>query len=287
MLHRPILRGKLGKWAYALIEYDLVFESLKTVKGQVVVDFIIEHRVDIEHDDSLSLYTNFISCTLWKLYFDGSACSSGQGIGVVIISPNGDNFEASSQLNYFFTNNQAEYEALLFGLEILASMKVRHGEAFGDSLLVVQQVSGECQCLEGSLNAYLDKCLDVINFSFDEFCIHHIPRHENSRANDLAQGASGYNVQSKIIHIEPKPMFGGEKNLLYTEPDSLTATPVGPTATQVGKTATRRNQTTTPADLITVQASPTARTPGRGGGSSSSVLETQCVEEDWRKPIID
>jgi hypothetical protein len=67
-------------------------------------------------------------------------------------------------------------------------MKVRHVEAFGDSLLVVQQVSGECQCLEGSLNAYLDKCLDVIKSSFDEFCIHYIPRHENSRANDLAQG---------------------------------------------------------------------------------------------------
>jgi ribonuclease HI len=100
-------------------------------------------------------------------------------------------------LNYFCTNNQVEYEALLFGLEMLASMKVRHVEAFDDSLFVVQQVSGECQCLEGSLIAYLDKCLDVINFSFDEFCIHHIPRHENSQANDLAQGAFGYNVQRK------------------------------------------------------------------------------------------
>jgi hypothetical protein len=55
MLHRPILRGRLGKWAYALIEYDLVFESLKTMKGQVVAHFIVEHQVDIEHDDSLSL----------------------------------------------------------------------------------------------------------------------------------------------------------------------------------------------------------------------------------------
>jgi ribonuclease HI len=96
-------------------------------------------------------------------------------------------------LNYFCTNNQAEYEALLFGLEILSPMKIRHVEAFDDSLLVVQ-VLGECQCLEGSLNAYLDKCLDVIKFSFDEFCIHHIPRHENCRANDLAQGASANNV---------------------------------------------------------------------------------------------
>jgi hypothetical protein len=180
MLHRQILRGRLGKWAYGLIEYDLVFESLKTMKGQVVADFVVEHWVDIVHGDSLSLDTKFISCTSWKLYFDGLACSSGQGIGVVIISPNGDNFEATSRMNYFCTNNQAEYEALLFELEILASMKVRHVEAFGDSLLVIQQVSGECQCLEGSLNAYLDKCLDVINFSFDKYCIHHIPRHENS-----------------------------------------------------------------------------------------------------------
>jgi hypothetical protein len=107
MFHTPILRGRLVKWAYALIEYDLFFESLKAMKGQVVADFIVEHRVNVEYDDSISLDTNFISCTSWKLYFDGSACSSGQGIGIFIISPNGDNFEASSQLNYFCTNNQA------------------------------------------------------------------------------------------------------------------------------------------------------------------------------------
>jgi hypothetical protein len=32
MLHRPILYGRIGKWAYALIEYDLSFEPLKTLK---------------------------------------------------------------------------------------------------------------------------------------------------------------------------------------------------------------------------------------------------------------
>jgi hypothetical protein len=35
---------------YDLVEYDLVYESLKSIKGQIVTDFIIEHRVDIEHD---------------------------------------------------------------------------------------------------------------------------------------------------------------------------------------------------------------------------------------------
>jgi ribonuclease HI len=54
----------------------------------------------------------------------------------------------ASQLEYFCTNNQVEYEALLFGLEILESMYVKHVEAFGDSLLVVHQVFGKYQCLD-------------------------------------------------------------------------------------------------------------------------------------------
>jgi hypothetical protein len=90
----------------------------------------------------------------------------------------------------------------LFGPEILVSMKVRHVEAFGDSLLVVQQISGECQCLEGSLNTYLDKCLDVMKFNFDEFCKHHIPRHENCLANNLAHGASVIMYEAKISTLK-------------------------------------------------------------------------------------
>jgi hypothetical protein len=53
-------------------------------------------------------------------------------------------------------------------------MGVKHVEAYGDSLLVVQQVSKVCQSLNGYLNAYLDKCLDII-YCMDEFLIYHIP----------------------------------------------------------------------------------------------------------------
>ena len=69
----------------------------------------------------------------------------------------------SSRLDFSCTNNQTEYEALLFGLIMLRSMEVKHVEAYGDSLLVVQQVAGEFQSLEGSLRACLDACLDVID----------------------------------------------------------------------------------------------------------------------------
>jgi hypothetical protein len=45
ILYQPILHGRIGKWTYTLIEYDLIFEPLKTLKGQVLADFIVEHGI--------------------------------------------------------------------------------------------------------------------------------------------------------------------------------------------------------------------------------------------------
>jgi hypothetical protein len=57
MLQQPILSGRVRKWAYALIEYDLAYESLKSIKGQVVADFNVEHSTDQNSDESY----NFMS----------------------------------------------------------------------------------------------------------------------------------------------------------------------------------------------------------------------------------
>ena len=135
MLKKPILSGRISKWVYALVEYHLAYESLKSMRGQIVADFIVEHQIDDERD----LEVGYITCTPWKLYFDGSVCNDGRGVGIgnILVSPSGAVFEFSNRLEEFHTNNQVEYETLLFGLEILQSMGVKHVEAFGDSLLVV------------------------------------------------------------------------------------------------------------------------------------------------------
>jgi ribonuclease HI len=161
--------------------------------------------------------------------------------------PNDAYFEMSRQLEYFCTNNQAGYEALLFGLVILESMDVKHVKAFGDSLLVVHQVSGKYQCLDGSLNAYLDKCLDIIA-RFDEFFIHHIYRPKNSRDNDLAQQASGYNVSNKNFSIIRKLMCKHVQNLSL----SVLGAETGLTSSKVGLTGVpnfQTNLTDTPTGL--------------------------------------
>jgi ribonuclease HI len=122
------------------------------MKGQVVADFIVEHWISDTHKLDISYFI----VTPWILYFDGSVCNEGQGIGIMLVSSSNVSFDFSSRLKTYCTNNQVEYEALLFGLELLSFMGVKHVRAFGDSQLVVQQVLEEYQCFDGTLNNYLE-----------------------------------------------------------------------------------------------------------------------------------
>ena len=59
MLQKPILSGRIGKWAYVLVEYDLACEPLKSMRGQIVADFIIEHQINDKHG-SYTLMDRFV-----------------------------------------------------------------------------------------------------------------------------------------------------------------------------------------------------------------------------------
>jgi hypothetical protein len=92
MLQNPIISGRIGKWAYALVEYDLAYEPLKSMKGQVIPDFIVEHRINDTHKLDIS----YLTVTPETLYFDRSVCNEGQGIDIVFVSPINVSFDFSS-----------------------------------------------------------------------------------------------------------------------------------------------------------------------------------------------
>jgi ribonuclease HI len=189
----------VGKWVYSLVEYDLTHEPLRAMEGKIVADFIVEHMgID-------GVGVSLIEVQPWSHFFDRSICSKGQGVSCILVSPSGKNFELAVRLEFPCTNNQVEYEALLYSLEYLREMGVMSIKVYGDSLLVVQQVKGNNQCLGGVLNSYRDKCWDDVIRALDEFCISHIPREKNKRANSLAQQASGYNVVDGMFSIETNP----------------------------------------------------------------------------------
>jgi hypothetical protein len=67
----------------------LAYEPLKSMKSQVVADFIVGHSIDQNSDESC----NLVLIHPQKLFFDGSACREGKGVGVVLVLPRGAVFE--------------------------------------------------------------------------------------------------------------------------------------------------------------------------------------------------
>jgi len=83
MLSKPVLHSRVGKWALALTKYSLTYQSLKSVKGQIVANFIDDHSVDEPLHGG-------IESQPWQLYFDGSSHKNGTGIGIVVVLPKND-----------------------------------------------------------------------------------------------------------------------------------------------------------------------------------------------------
>ncbi|XP_050207554.1 uncharacterized protein LOC126656970 [Mercurialis annua] len=153
VLSKPYLRNRIGKWAIAMSQFTLVYVPQRAVKGQVLADFLADHP-------GITLTEKTISCcdiAVWEMWFDGSRTSQGEGAGVHIISPLGASYQLSFKLQFECTNNQAEYEALIFGLEILAEPGARAMNVRGDSLLVIKQVTGEFKCESELLIRYCNK----------------------------------------------------------------------------------------------------------------------------------
>ncbi|KAK2362505.1 hypothetical protein QL285_087565 [Trifolium repens] len=200
MLLKPILHSRIGKWALALTKYSLTYKPLRAVKGQIVADFITDHSV-------IEFPVNYVELEPWILYFDGSRHKHGTGIGILIISPLKIPTKFKYKINGSCSNNEAEYEALIAGLEILLDLGARHIKIRGDSELVVKQLTKEYKCIQEHLMKYF-----VIAFSllrqFESYDIQHVPRIENQEANDLAQIASGYKVSKEtfeqLIEVKDK-----------------------------------------------------------------------------------
>jgi ribonuclease HI len=72
------------------------------------------------------------------MYFDGANTKDSTGAGVVLISPSKETISLSFKLDFRTTNNIAEYEALLLGLNSAKEMGIKGLKAFGDVELIIQ-----------------------------------------------------------------------------------------------------------------------------------------------------
>ncbi|XP_073049441.1 uncharacterized protein [Primulina eburnea] len=186
MLNRHILSGRIGKWSLALAEFTLTYYPQKSVKGQAIADFLADHP---SLDEFIGEHVGFPVCGVgvqpWELKFDGSSTETTAGAGIVITSPRGVKTALSFNLDFPCTNNQAEYEALVIGLEILKDLGARELLISGDSQLVLKQLSGEFKCTSLSLAPYYTAASQLLD-DFEEVSLVHVPRQENWEADELA-----------------------------------------------------------------------------------------------------
>ena len=110
MLSAPVLKGRLGKWMFALSEFDIRYQPAKAVKGQALVDLVA---------DRISTDIAALFVCAWAMFFDGSACDDGCGVGILLVSPRGATYSFSIRMTTPCTNNLVEYEAVRKGMELL------------------------------------------------------------------------------------------------------------------------------------------------------------------------
>ena len=71
------------------------------------------------------------------MYFNGALNLDGAGAGILFISPRCEQLKYVLQLLFKATNKAAEYEALIHGLRITASLGIKRLLAYGDSKVVI------------------------------------------------------------------------------------------------------------------------------------------------------
>ncbi|KAH9715068.1 hypothetical protein KPL71_020894 [Citrus sinensis] len=144
---------------------------------------------------------------------DGSSGERGSGAVIVLEGPEGEEISYAIKLEFAATNNHAEYEALIAGLELAKAVKADRVKIRTDSQLVANHVSERFQPREEKMEQYL-KIVRQMMGKFEAVEVIQIPREQNSRADVLARMAAVADPKMpKSVPLEVKSSPSIDQNL--------------------------------------------------------------------------
>ncbi|VFQ73588.1 unnamed protein product, partial [Cuscuta campestris] len=181
LLRSPNAPSRVSKWGVFLGPFQIEFKPRPAIKGQALADFVVEctaREVGPSGEEPEGSW--------WTVYTDGSSATDASGGGVVAISPEGFKAYYSVRFRFKVSNNEAEYEALLCGLRLAASLRAERIQVRCDSKLVVGHVTGEFEAKDERMKKYRDTALELLK-AFGAYRIEQVPREENVEADILSK----------------------------------------------------------------------------------------------------
>lgn len=138
------------KWVVELSELGLRYLPCLSLKRQVLVDFIIEWpKKPVEESSDMEEW--------WILCIDRISRSLGARVGLVLQASTEKIIEQAIWIGFSALNNEAEYEALSLGIELVLVLSTRRLEVGSDSQLVVSQIQGQYEARDARMIKYIEK----------------------------------------------------------------------------------------------------------------------------------
>ena len=91
----------------------------------------------------------------WTIQTDGSSAQKRRGVGVIIITHDGEILKYGVRLNFPATNNKAKYEGILTGLRLGKALGATNLLVQNDLKLVIRQIKGEYEAKEERMQKYV------------------------------------------------------------------------------------------------------------------------------------
>ncbi|RYA37529.1 ribonuclease HI family protein [Enterobacter cloacae complex sp. GF14B] len=116
-----------------------------------------------------------------RLYFDGAykRTKDKASAGIVILGPEKEKiFAKGFHLKEVYSNNEAEYHALVLGLQCCLSQGITKLNVFGDSMLIVKKMVGVWACKNDKLSVKMREAKALLK-GFKEVRVHFVPRDQN------------------------------------------------------------------------------------------------------------
>ncbi|XP_070002953.1 uncharacterized protein [Nicotiana sylvestris] len=167
-------------------EFDIEYKPKNMIKSQVSADFVADFSpalLPLATKEAMMMSESISE--VWTLFTDRASNVKGSGLGIVLTTPLGKTLRQAIR-TVSLTNNEAEYGALIAGLELAQGLDSKVIEIKYDSQLVVNQVYRIFEDKKERMQQYMVK-VQALLAQFRKWSITHISREENVEAESLAK----------------------------------------------------------------------------------------------------